>query len=190
MTGTSSAWSGDAVRAHAAAIATWFGHRLPGDLAPCSGRSRSDQQGRADSLRETTRRMLVAHEQTLQCPRRGKRETLAEVPLRTNLYRRRNMAGTRGCTDTPPTAATSTQPHRLRIRFCSRRCAAALKPVCSSSTNLTSSSAQRRPTSPRRRSVPARSGDLLLALGRRSGGYGQATGQPPRCQRARLPGDR
>jgi hypothetical protein len=37
-------------------------------------------------------------------------------------------------------------------------CTAPLKPVCSSSTNSTSSSAQRRPTSPRRWSVPARSG--------------------------------
>jgi hypothetical protein len=37
MTGTSSAWSGDAVRAHAGGD--------PRDLAPCSGRSRSDQRG-------------------------------------------------------------------------------------------------------------------------------------------------
>jgi len=61
MKETSAAWSGDAVRADAATLATWFGRRPPRDLAPCSGRSRSDQRGRADSLRETMQRMLVAN---------------------------------------------------------------------------------------------------------------------------------
>jgi hypothetical protein len=73
----------------------------------------------------------------------------------------------------PSLVATSTLPQRLRIRFCSRYCTSPLKPVCSSSTSW----AQFLGNVVQQAQAPKYAGaiwDLLLAPGRRSGGYGQA----------------